>query len=298
MPMLGRAGKQASVHGECRMTSPYIRALAAALFLAGSTVSMAQDAAQTAPEAQPSAPPRSGVAMPQSASDDPIANEGVIEDGAIDALNEMSNYLISLKTFAITSQGSLDVVTNDGQRIQLDGTTNYKVRKPGFVIDYNSDIKSRRFIYDGKSFTVHSPKLGFYATVPAPGSNREVLDAIYEKFGIALPLEDLFRWGDGANADRIQALKSAYEVGSATIDGVPTDHFAFREADVDWEVWIQKGDQALPRKLVIVDRTDPARPTFTARLSWQINPTFTDADFTFVPGADAKRIQLATFKGE
>ena len=124
-----------------------------------------------------------------------------------------------------------------------------------------------------------------------------MLDTIYNKFGIQLPLEDLFRWGDGSNADRIQALKSAYEVGSATIDGVPTDHFAFREEDVDWEVWIQKGDQPWPRKLVIIDRTDPARPTFTARLSWQLNPEFTDADFTFVPDANAKRIQMATYKG-
>lgn len=246
-------------------------------------------AAQTAP--------RTGTAMPQSALQDPIANEGVIEDSAIDALKDMSAFLMTAKTLALTSQGSLDVVTNDGQRIQLDGTTTYKLRRPGFVIDYNSDIKSRRFIYDGKTFTVYSPKLGFYASAPAPATNREVLDTIYDKFGIRLPLEDLFRWGDGSHADRIKALKSAYEVGPATIDGVPTDHFAFREADVDWEIWVQQGAQPLPRKLVIVDRTDPARPTFTARLNWQLNPAFTDADFTFVPDANAKRIQLATFKG-
>jgi len=242
-------------------------------------------------------PPRSGTAMPEWAQADPIANEGVIEDGAIDALKEMSNFLMTAKTLGITSQGSLDVVTNDGQRIQLDGTTTYKIRRPGFVIDYDSDIKSRRFIYDGKNFTVYSPKLGYYSTVPAPATNKEVLDTIYQKFGIQLPLEDLFRWGDGTNADRIAALKSAYEVGSATIDGVETDHFAFREADVDWEVWIQKGAQAWPRKLVIVDRTDPARPTFTARLNWQMNPAYTDADFAFVPDANAKRIQMATYKG-
>ena len=278
------------------MASTSIRALALGLTL---TVASAQiGVAQTEPQAQPTPPPRSGVAMPQWASPDPIVREGVIEDGAVEAVKDMSNYLTSLTTIAITSQGSLDVVTNDGQRIQLDGVTNYKVRKPGFVIDYRSDIKSRRFIYDGKNFTVYSPLLGYYSTVPAPGTNREVLDTIYNKYGIALPLEDLFRWGDGTNADRIQALKSAYEVGSATIDGVETDHFAFREADVDWEVWIQKGDQPLPRKFVIVDRTDPARPTFTARLNWQVNPAFTDADFTFVPDANAKQIQLATFKGE
>ena len=255
-------------------------------------------AAQTASEAQPTVPPRSGMAMPTPAGNDPIANEGVIEDGAIDALKEMSSFLMQSKTLAITSHGTMDAVTADGQRIQLDGVTNYKVRRPGFVIDYNSNIKSRRFIYDGKNFTVYSPKLGFYATAPAPGTNKEVLDAIYNKFGISLPLEDLFRWGDGTNADRIAALKSAYEVGTATIDGVDTDHFAFREADVDWEVWIQRTGDPVPRKLVIVDRTDPSRPTFTARLNWQINPTFTDADFAFVPDANAKKIQLATYKGE
>ena len=275
------------------MASFPIRSLALGLTLA--VASAQPGVAQTEPEAPP---PRSGLAMPQSANPDPIVTEGVIEDEAVQAVKDMSNYLTSLNTIGITSQASLDVVTNDGQRIQLDGTTTYKVRKPGFVIDYVSDQKSRRFIYDGKNFTVYSPLLGFYAQAPAPGSNREVLDTIYNKLGIALPLEDLFRWGDGTNADRIQALKSAYEVGSATIDGIPTDHFAFREADVDWEVWIQKGDQPLPRKVVIVDRTDPTHPTFTARLSWQVNPAFTDADFTFVPDANAKRIQLATFKGE
>lgn len=242
-------------------------------------------------------PPREGTQKPIWAAEDPIANEGVVEDEAIAALKEMSDYLMTAQTLAITSQGSLDAVTNNGQRIQMDGVTHYKVRRPGFVIDYQSNIKNRRFIYDGKTFTVYSPTLGFYASAPAPATNREVLETIYEKFGIALPLEDLFRWGDGSQAARLQALQSAYEVGTATIDGVQTDHYAFREAETDWEVWIQQGDQPVPRKLVIVDRNDPAKPTFIARLNWTMNPAFTDADFAFVPDANAKRIQLATYKG-
>ena len=240
----------------------------------------------------------SGTTMPRMAAPDPIANEGVIEDEAVEALKEMSAYLMTANSMQIVSQGSLDVVTNNGQRIQLDATTTYKVRKPaGFVIDYDSDIKSRRFIYDGKNFTVYSPKLGFYSSVAAPKTNREVLATIYEKFGIALPLEDLFRWSDESHADRLQALRSAYNVGPATIDGVLTDHYAFREDNVDWEVWIQQGDQPFPKKVVIVDRNDPAKPTFIARLNWTLNPAFTDADFTFVPDANAKKIQLATYQG-
>ena len=253
-------------------------------------------AAQPAPDTQPPAQ-RQGTVMPRLAGPDAIANEGVIQDEAIEALKEMSTYLSSLNTAAVTSQGSLDAVTANGQRIQMDGRTNYKIRRPGFVIDYSSDIKNRRFIYDGKTFTVYSPTLGYYAQVPAPPTNREVLDTIYNKFGIALPLEDLFRWADPSYGARIQGLTSAYDVGTATIDGAETDHYAFREANVDWEVWIQQGDQPLPRKLVIVDRTDPSRPTFIARLTWVVNPTFTDADFAFVPDANAKKIQLATFQG-
>ncbi len=244
------------------------------------------------------APSQSSTTMPQWAAQDPIANEGAIEDEAVAALKEMSDFLMTANTMQIVSNGSLDVVTNSGQRIQLDGKTTYKVRKPaGFVIDYESDIKSRRFIYDGKNFTVFSPKLGFYSTVAAPATNRDVLKTIYDKFGIALPLEDLFRWNDGSNADRLQALKAAYNVGVSTIDGVVTDHYAFREDNVDWEVWIQQGDQPFPRKLVIVDRHDPAKPTFIARLQWTMNPAFTDSDFAFVPDANAKKIQMATYQG-
>src|SRR5206468_7428023 len=80
---------------------------------------------------------------------------GVVEPEAVAALHRMSAYLTSLNTAAIVATGSLDVVTDDGQRLQLDGVTTYKVRKPnGFVIDYNSDMKKRRFLYDGKTFTI------------------------------------------------------------------------------------------------------------------------------------------------
>lgn len=237
-----------------------------------------------------------GTTFPQQTDAAPVFTAGMVEPDAVAALKKMSGYLTSLQTVEIVSEGSLDVVTGENQRIQLDGVTTYKIRRPGFVIDYVSDIKNRRFIYDGKSFTVYSPKLGFYSTVPAPRTNREVLDTIYKKFGIALPLEDLFRWADSGDV-RQKALKSAYFVGTATIDGAPTSHYAFREDDVDWEIWIQQGDQPLPRKLVIIDRSNATHPTYISRLNWKVNPAFADADFRFVPDKDAKRIQIATFKG-
>jgi len=224
------------------------------------------------------------------------ATKGVVEPGTLDALKEMSDFLMSAKTLGVQSVGSLDAVTETGQRIQLDGTATYKIARPGFVIDYKSDIKNRRFIYDGKTFTVYSPSLGFYATVPAPPTTQAVLDKIYEKLGISLPLEDLFRWSSPERADRLKGFQSAYDVGTATIDGVKTDHFAFREPGVDWQIWIQEGPQPFPRKLVIIDRTDPAKPTFTAQLKWTLNPKFSPSELVFKPGPNDKKIPMATYQ--
>src|SRR4029079_8458757 len=186
---LGECYRAISTNGEWRMNSR--RASASALMLA---LSMSIPQGAVAQDTTPA--PRGSTAMPRPAGPHPIAREGVIEDEAIDDLKEMSAFLMQAKTLAISTEGTIDTVTADGQRIQLDGTTQYKIRRPGFVIDYVSDMKSRRFIYDGKNFTVYSPKLGFYAQVPAPGTNKEVLDTIYNKFGISLPLVDLFRWAD------------------------------------------------------------------------------------------------------
>jgi len=238
-----------------------------------------------APSAAQSPPNQSPKPIPQS----------VVDPASVAAIKRMSAYLTSLKAMEIASESSLDVVTGDGQKVQLDGITTYKARNPGFVINYVSDLKVRSFIYDGKNFTVYAPLLGIYATVPAPATNQEVLDTVYNKFGIELPLEDLIRWTN-PNSIRAENLKSAYKLGTATLDGVKTDHYVFRGDRLDWEIWIQQGDQPLPRKLVVIDRTNPALPAFTSRLAWKVNPSLTDADFAFNPGKNDHPIELATYE--
>jgi len=239
-------------------------------------------------------PPNAGAiaATPKPASTSAARAKGDIEPEAVQALQRMSAYLGSMTAFEVRSQTSLDIVTVSDQRVQLDGVVTYKVRRPdGFVIDVDSDLKKRRFIYDGKKFTVVAPKLDYYAQVNAPPTIRETLQAISDRFGITLPLEDLFRWNDPASA-RSDRLDSAFKVGTATIDGVETDQYAFREADVDWQVWIRQGSEPLPLKVVIVDRSDPANPAYTARLNWKVSPSLTPTDFTFQPDKDAKQIRL------
>ena len=255
------------------MKSIGLAAAAAGLALAASPL-MAQQAAKAAPAAAPTATPA-------------VAPE------ALQALKRMSAYLSTLKTMGLTSKTSLDVVTTRGERLQLDGVARYTIRRPdAFVIHVDTDSKKRTFYYDGKHFTVYAPELGYYATAPAPPTIRETLDAIETKFGVQLPLEDLFRWNDPTD-NPAENLTSGFYAGTATLDGVQTDHYAFRQPKVDWQVWIQKGARPLPLKVVIVDQVDPANPAYVARLSWNVNQAVEPADFTFHPGKGAKLIKLS-----
>jgi hypothetical protein len=219
-----------------------------------------------------------------------------VQPEAVAALRKMSAYLTTLHSFGIKTNTTLDLVTANGQRVQMGGTAKYKVKRPdGFQIDVVTDGKDRRFFYDGKQFTMVAPKYKFYASAPAPSTIRETLDAIYDRYGIDLPLVDLFRWSD-PNATPADNLTAAFHVGSATVDDVSTDHYAFREGDKDWEVWIEKGDKPLPRKLVIVSRDDPAHPAYIARINWDTNASFSAGDFTFKPQADDKAIHMAALR--
>jgi len=226
-------------------------------------------------------------AEPASKSDAPM-----VEPQALDALKKMGAYLRTLNALEIKASTLTDTVLDNGQTVQFAGTANYRVRKPnGFVITVADDRRVRQYNYDGKSFTIFSPRMGFYSTVPAPPTTRELLTKIHDKLGIEFPLEDLFRWG--LPEDRHDDLTSGVLVGYARINGGDAEQYAFRERDVDWQIWIQRGDKPLPLKVVITLASDEARPQFAATLNWTTNPKFTDATFAFKPPADAKPITIA-----
>jgi hypothetical protein len=249
-----------------------------------STSPLAQ-AAQAAPPAQPA---------PAAAATDTAPAE--VEPEAVQALTRMSAYLTTLVAFDIKADTSLDLVLDDGEKVKLGGVTRYIVRRPdAFVVDMATDWKVRRLIYDGKSLTLSAPELGYYAKVDAQATIRETLDAANERYGLRVPLQDLFRWMDPAR-NATERLTGAMVVGPAKVDGVETDHYAFREDDVDWQVWIQKGDRPAPLKVVITDRLDPTHPQYEARLHWNTSPALTSNTFTFRPDKNASQIRLTSLK--
>jgi hypothetical protein len=116
---------------------------------------------------------------------------------------------------------------------------------------------------------------------------------VKEKYDLDMPLADLFLWGTD-KADT-KGIKVAAFVGVEQMNGHDSEHYAFRQEGVDWQVWIQPGEQPLPDKLVITDTEDPSQPSFVANLQWDLSPKTQEKDFSFTPPKGAMEIDIVSF---
>lgn len=207
----------------------------------------------------------------------------------IDRLKEMSAYLRSLKSFQVTSQTTIDEVLDTGQKIQFGGVVGYRYVAPDKLRAFlRTDRVWRDFYYDGKTLTQVAPRMNYYASVPVAGTVGSLVSRLQSDYDIELPLADLFTWG--TSEDSVNSLTSAILIGPANVGGADCDHFALRQDGVDWQVWVQRGAQPLPRKMVITTTDEAQQPQYTAVLSWftSIRPTATE--FTYTPARGAVRI--------
>lgn len=205
-----------------------------------------------------------------------------IDQQAIAALCRMGAFLMAQQNFIVRTTTETDYVADNGQLLRRGARGELEARRPNRLhAKVVSDRKEREFFYDGDTFTVFSPNLGYYSRIDAPPTIGALADTLEARFGLALPLVDLFRWGM-PNPD-FSDIEAARYVGTATIDGVLTDQYAFRQEGVDWQIWIERGSRPLPRKLVLTTTDDPTRPEHEINMSWQLNTRTDDARFSFVP---------------
>ena len=227
-----------------------------------------------------------------------VAPAAAIDSEAVNALERMGAYLRTLNTFEVRAQLTSENVLPDGQKVQIDNTADLVAKRPDQLrLEVTNSKQHRRFLYDGKTFTLYAPRTNLYATVSAPPTVVELADRLETTYGIELPFVDLFRWG--TSSSNAVDLKGAIEIGSSVIDGVTCTQYAFRQNGVDWQVWIQDGDYPLPRKLVITSLTDDARPQTVAVYDWNLAPSIDSTAFVFTPPKDAVKIKFAdvTLKG-
>jgi hypothetical protein len=209
-----------------------------------------------------------------------------VEPAAMHALMAMSAYLRTLDSFSIKAEASADAVLDDGQKVQFDWDLRVDYAKgKGLKVDRVSPFRHLTYFYDYKHLTLFSPDLLYYASTKAQPTIAKTLDEVSARYGIEMPLADLFFWG----TERLptDAIKSAMTIGPGRVHGDACRHYAYRQADVDYQLCIAEGDHPLPLKLVITTTDQPEQPQYEVRMTWDLKPHIAPDEFTFKPPRDA-----------
>ena len=224
-----------------------------------------------------------------AATAQPAAN--AVDPAPIEALKKMGAHLQTLKRFQVSTELTGERVLADGQKLQHTAAADLDVDRPNKLrVRMHSSRSEREILYDGKQVALYTPAQKFYSKVEFTGNLGELIVRLEEKYAVQMPLADMFLWGTpAASFDKIE---SAMNAGQDYIGDDLCDHYAFRQANIDWQIWIATGDKPLPRKLVITNRGDEARPQSVTLFEWNLKPTFKDSVFKFTPPKGATLVEL------
>lgn len=228
----------------------------------------------------------------------PIASAGTaqqvanaVDPASIQALKDMGAHLQTLKRFQVSTELTGERVLADGQKLQHSATADLEVDRPNKLRARMFSARSEREIfYNGQMATLYTPAQRYYSTVAFTDTLAVLVTKLQEKYAVQVPLSDLFVWGTAAAP--LDKIDSAMNAGQDFVGKDLCDHYAFRQGKIDWQVWITTGSKPLPRKIVITNRDDEARPQSVSLLDWNLKPTFTDAVFKFTPPKGATEVEL------
>jgi len=244
--------------------------------------------------AQPAPPPVPAAAPAPAAAAQPAANP--VDPEAIQALKDMGAHLQSLKRFEVEIDLTAERVLADGQKLQHSATAELQVVRPNKMrVRMSSPRSVRELFYDGKTVTLFTPALKTYSQAEFSDNLGVLVEKLKQRFGIEVPAADLFVWGTPEAP--FDAIQSAMFAGQDFVDEVLCNHYAFRQGELDWQIWLSAGANPLPLRLVITNRSDEARPQSVTVFDWKKNPGFKDSTFRFVPpkgASEAKFVPLKT----
>jgi hypothetical protein len=214
-----------------------------------------------------------------------------IEPAADRMLREMTDYLAGLKSFKVQATSIDQVVLASGQKIQLASESQVSVQRPNRLRSEQLGAgNGLGFFYDGKTMTLACRPQNSYATEPAPPTIDATVDKMRKDFRIDAPGADLLY---SKPYDILtEQVKGGRYIGRETLEGVPVNHLAFEGEEVDWQIWIQVGNQPLPMRFVVTTKTMKGQPEFTVQLShWEPMAKITEATFQFPAVAGAKQVK-------
>ena len=224
----------------------------------------------------------------------PAAEDAPMDPRAVEKLQRMSEVLAKAQTLRLEAKSLYDQVELSGVKIKRGVTHEVILKRPDslYYRSVRDDGKVREGRYGGKALTIVPEGGGAYALIDAPGGVDTMLDLIQTDYQVNVPVVDLL-YADLYGRAKDQLLSGAY-LGERTVDGEVLDHLSFETTAVDWQLWLERGDRPLPRRLVITFVNAPGAPEYLTVINkWELDREVEGSLFRFDPPADWRRIDIA-----
>lgn len=200
-------------------------------------------------------------------------------------VQQMSARLAAAKALSVTTTEVRDVVRGGGQKETVSQTGTYTMRRPDRFHTKVIGGQALESWYNGKVLTIAAHNDKVFAQAPMPENIDRTLDALAERYDIALPLADLFH--SSAEKALLSETTTGGYAGTENVGTRPCSHLSFHDVGVDWELWVPVQGDPLPARFKVTQKGRTAQPvadvTFT---EWNVSPQITDA--TFVPKVPAE----------
>lgn len=207
-------------------------------------------------------------------------------------LDKMGNVLAKAKAFSVHADVCNEDVLPSGVKVQRCSSTDAYLERPDKLqVTSTGDLTDRSIWYDGKTLSVLFPAKQQYVTVDAPATLDETMNWAIQKAQVGVPLMD-FLYSDPLSG-LLDQVRLTHYLGDSEVSGVKCKHMAFKQADINWQLWVEDSPIPVPRKIVIEYKNEPGTPEYTAVLSdWTLLDSLPDERFVFTPPEGAHRIQM------
>ena len=214
------------------------------------------------------------------------------EADAMRLLKAMSDYVSAQNGVSFAYDASLEIVTTDEQRLALASSGTVTLDRP----DKLRFMRSSGFVdvemsFDGETLTVMGKNMNLYAQIDVPGTIDHLFDELRDTYNRPIPGADLL--SSNSYESLMLGVVDVKDLGSGMIGGVECDFLAFREEEVDWQIWIAQGERPYPCRYVITSKLIAGGPQYTIQIrDWKTGDEVAATDFSFTNPTNARKGNL------
>jgi hypothetical protein len=213
-----------------------------------------------------------------------------LESEAANLMKAMSDYLAGQETISFSYDANLEVVTTEKQKLALASSGTVNLSRPGKIRATRSGgFANVESVFDGNRLTILGKNNNAYVQMEISGTIDDLIETLKDEHKRPLPAADLLL--SDSFAELMPEVVDVKDLGSGVVGGTECDHLAFRNEDVDWQIWIAHGPRPYPCRYVITSTAVEGGPQYSVQISdWKTGDQVAADDYSFNAPAGATQI--------